>query len=479
MSTTPTSEMLHKSARQGWMWGAIEQFAYRGLSMIVSLVLARMLAPESFGLIASVSIFLTTAQQLIDGGIASSIVQKKEILEEDYVAFFWCNAMASLLTCGPLILFAGAISRFYGNPQLRAVMMVMAAVIFLMNAGRVQELRLVRELRFKTISLVTIASIVAGSITGLILAFAGTGVWAILGQQLVISSVRAAGFLKTVKWRPRGLPSWRAVKDIYVFGLPICLSQTIRDTSEQLINVLTARYIGLAPLGYYDRGKFIPGNLSSFINSIFVRTNLTVLSKVQHDEPKFREAYLKLIRTMASLCIFIMTGLAVCAPEIIEVVLGAKWLPSTWFLRANCVMISLYLLFITNLEVLKAKGAVSVLFWQNILYAGLQAAGVGMGLRWGLPGMVLGGIAACFFSCITLGLAVGRISHITIGDQARAFIRPAIWSLLTAGVLWVIRQSDQSVWIRFLLCGAAGASGLYLLWQTRQLGVRSREQTLA
>ena len=92
-------EMLHKSARRGWLWGAVEQFAQRGMAMLVSLVLARMLAPESFGLIASVSIFITTAQQLIDGGIGSRIVQKKEVLEEDYIAFFWCNAAVSLLSC--------------------------------------------------------------------------------------------------------------------------------------------------------------------------------------------------------------------------------------------------------------------------------------------------------------------------------------------------------------------------------------------
>ena len=238
--------------------------------MLVSLVLARLLAPESFGLLASVAVFFTTALQLIDGGIGSRIVQKKEIREEDYIAFFWCNAAVSMLTCGLLMIFAGAIARFYDNPQLRSVVMAMAAVVFLMNAGRVQELRLVREIRFKIISLVTIGSVVAGSITGLILAFAGCGVWAILGQQLIIYLVRAAAFWRLIPWRPAGFPAWSAVKDLYAFGLPLMASQTIRGFSEQLINVMTARYVGIVPLGYYDRGRFIPDNVTISYSGFFL-----------------------------------------------------------------------------------------------------------------------------------------------------------------------------------------------------------------
>jgi O-antigen/teichoic acid export membrane protein len=458
MTEEASSEHLHRQARRGWLWGAVEQFAQRGLAMLVSLVLARMLAP------ASVSVFLTTAAQLIDGGIGSRIVQKKEILEEDYIAFFWCNAAVSLLTCGPLVIFAGVIARFYGNPQLRSVVMVLAAVVFLMNAGRIQELQLVRGLRFKIISLVTIGSVIAGSIAGLILAFAGCGVWAILGQQLVMSAVRAAAFWRLVPWRPAGLPSWAAVKDLYAFGMPIVISQTIRGFSEQLINMLAARYVGIAPLGYYDRGRFIPGNAASFVQSIFFRTNLTMLSKFQHDEKEFREAYLKLIGTIASVCMLMMTGMAVCAPEIIEIILGAKWLPSVWFFRAGCIMSSIYLLFLINLDILKAKGNVSALFRQNLIFAGLQAVGVGGGLFWGLRGMMAGSIAACLVSCLALILEVGGRSHISLKDQLRVFISPVIWSLPATVVLWGMKFLGMSLWVHFLLCGIVGACILMIFW---------------
>ncbi len=478
MTKEASSENLHRQARKGWVWGAVEQFAQRGLAMVVSLVLARMLAPESFGLIASVSIFLTAAQQLIDGGIGSRIVQKKEILEEDYIAFFWCNAGMSLLACGALVIFAGKIAAFYSNPQLHSVVTVMAVVVFLMNAGRVQELQLVRHLRFKTISLVTICSVVAGSIAGLAVAFSGGGVWAILGQQLVMSLVRAVVFWRLIPWRPAGFPFWASVKDLYAFGLPIVISQTIRGFSEQLINVLTARYIGIVSLGYYDRGRFIPGNATSFVQSIFFRTNLALLSRLQHDDAEFRKVYLKLMETIASACMIMMTGLAVCAPELVEVLLGAKWLPSIWFFRAGCVMSSIYLLFLINQDVLKAKGAISSLSRQNIIYAGLQVVGVCGGLFWGVCGMVTGGIAACFASCILLMMSVRRWSSIAVVDQICIFKVPVMWSLLTGGVLWGIKLAGPSVWWRFWLCGAAGAAIAYLYWVMNRAGLRGQKRVI-
>jgi len=465
MKDAATSGSLHRQAKLGWLWGALEQFAQRGLAMLVSIVLARMLAPESFGLIASVSIFLTTAQQLIDGGISSRIVQKKEIHEEDYTAFFWCNAAVSVLACSVLVICSGVIARFYGDPQLRAVVAVMALSVLFMNAGRVQELQLVRTFRFKLLSLITISSVAAGSITGLTLAFAGAGVWAILGQQLVLSLIRASALWWTVPWKPAGKPAWPIVKDLYSFGLPIVISQTIRGCSEQLVNVLTARFVGIGPLGYYDRGRFLPSNVASLIQNIFFRTNLTVLAKLQSDPPEFRLAYLKLIRAISSMCMLSMTGLIVCAPDIITIILGEKWMPSLWFFRASCVMSAVYMLFLMNLDVLKSIGSVHCLFAQNIIFTALQAVGVGCGLLWSIKGMIIGSLLACAGSCWTLGSAISHRSVIRMKDQLMVLFAPAVGSVCMATILWLVRQSSSLLWSRFILCGIAGLIVLFLYWR--------------
>jgi O-antigen/teichoic acid export membrane protein len=457
MTLEVSADTLQKHAWRGWVWNGIEQFAQRGLAMVVSLVLARMLDPESFGLIASVSIFLTMAQQLIDGGIGSRIVQKKSIMEEDYLALFWCNAAMSILTCGALIIFSSQISIFYNNFRLQPVVMAMALVIFLMNAGRVQDCQLIREMRFRTISLITIGSVVTGSIIGLIIAFLGGGVWAILGQQLTISLVRAGSFWVLVPWKPTGLPPWSAVKDLYGFGLPIMVSQTIRGLSEQLVNVLTARHVGMTALGYYDRGRFIPGQVVLFSRSIFSRTNFSVLSKLQHDDVEFRKAFIDLMGVLATVCMLSMTGLAVCASDIVEIVLGAKWIPAVWFFQTSCIFSPLYLIFLTNQEVLKAKGAVSALSRLNFIYAGLQVIFVFSGLHWGGRGMVVGSIIGCLLTYMASTIIVSRIGRIAIFSQLTIFIRPLAWSLTTGAVLWSVRQIGLGLVYRFSICAILGA----------------------
>ncbi len=430
--------------------------------MVVSLIMARMLEPEAFGRLASISVFLTVAQHLIDGGIGSRIVQKKEILEEDYNAFFWCNAIMSLSSCGLLVAFSPIIARLCGDPTLQPIIMATAVTLVLMNAGRVQDARLIRTLQFKKFSFAVIISVLAGSSAGLILAFAGAGVWAILGQQLVLSLTRALALWKMEFWRPSGMPAWRAVKDLYSFGIPLTISEMIRGMSDQLINVLGARYVGIASLGFYDRGRFIPANATLFIQYVFFRTNLPLLSKLQHRDDEFRDVYLNFLHTVIPFCVLLLAGLAACAPEIIIVGLGAKWLPSVWYFRTGCVMSGLYLVFLINQEALRAKGAVREIFRQNVVCAILLAVFVSLGLIAGLIGMLAGMITSYGLSCLLQMRALGTKSLITISSQLRVFVEPFFWAVVMALVMLWIRLGVAVLWVRVVLCGMTGVITLIL-----------------
>ena len=254
MTVETKTAMLHKGAQRGWLWGGIDQFADRGLTMVVSLVLARLLDPLAFGLIASVSIFFGIAGQLIDGGIAQRVLQKQDVREEDYCALFWCNGLVSFLCSSVLVFFSGIIARLYNNPQLQLIVVALAVNIFLMNVGRVQETRLIRDLRFRASSIIRITSVIAGCIVGLIMAFSGCGVWSILGQYFSAAIVRSVILWVVVPWHPSTWPSLAAIKDLYGYGLPVVFSDTVRTIAAQLINVLIAKRGSLESLGFFDRG---------------------------------------------------------------------------------------------------------------------------------------------------------------------------------------------------------------------------------
>ncbi len=434
--------------------------------MLVSLLLARLLAPETFGIVASVMIFLTMARNLIDGGIGSRIVQKPDVQDEDYTALFWCNAVVSLTICALLIVFSDAIAVFYGDPRLITVVRAMAVATFFMTCGRVQQCQMIREFRFRTNALISVVSVSVGSTAGVVIALMGGGVWAILGQQLVLSIVQAIILWVVLPWRPRHLPQWKYVKDLYAFGMPVMTSQTIRSGAEQALFVCTAKIVGMTSLGFLDRGCFIPANVCMFLQHMFFRTNYAILSRVQSEPHAFRAAYIRLMGMMVALLLSGMGALFICAPDVIEVLIGAKWLPSTRLFQAGCVMSSLNLLFYVHIDVLKAIGQVGKVFRQNAIYAILEVAGVLIGLAWSMPGMVLGVIIARLISGILLAYTVSHNSSITISVQLRVFAWPIVWAIITMLLVGSLRCLDIVLWARFILCALSGVvmvGGCWLL----------------
>lgn len=451
-------------AYSGWFWCGVEQFSQQGLRMVVSLLLARLLPPETFGIVASVMIFLTMAQNLIDGGIGSRIIQKNNIHDDDYTALFWCNGVVSVICCGSLVLSSGVISSFYGNSELKKVVVVMSIVTFFMTSGKVQQCQLIRELRFKTNALISAGSVMAGSITGIVLALFGGGVWAILGQQLVSSIVQALTLWILLPWRPGKVPRWENIKDLYSFGIPVMTSQTIRSGAEQVINVFTAKFVSLTQLGFLDRGCFIPNNVCVFLQNIFFRTNFTIISRLQKDPVLLRETYMNHMTVFISLLLVGMSALAVSAPVVIEVLIGANWLPATFLFQAGCVMSALQLLFQVHVVVLKAIGRVNRVFHQNLVCAILQVTGVVIGLYWSLTGMVFGVVVARILSWFFSVIALSRSSSIKLRDELYIILRPLPWMLGTILLLGYVRRLGLPLLARFLLCGLSGLVMLVLCW---------------
>jgi teichuronic acid exporter len=456
---------LREKARLGWIWGGLDQFVQRGLGMVVSLLLARLLEPAAFGLIASVSIFIAIIQQLIDGGLSQRVLQKPIVRNADYVAFFWCNIVVTLTSCALLMTGAGHIAQFFGNPELREIVIALSLIVLVFNGARVHGVILTRDMRFRAISAVTMVSVVAGCVVGLGMAVAGYGVWALVGQQMAAALTRTAGFWILAPWRPRSLPAWVDIKDLYAYGVPVMMSEVARTFSDQLINVLIAKRISPVQLGYFDRGRIIPSNIALSLANVFARTNFPVLSRLQHDDDQFRSTYLNLLSVSSAAYLMLMAGLAVSAADLILIVLGEKWSPSTWYLRANCMAFALYMVFLSNGQVLRAKGSTRLYFRCNIMLAAFQVVGIVAGIPWGAKGMVFGDMAARGLAGLPMMLAVKSVSGISIRMQLGAMARPLLGSLAVIGVLLSLQLAVPSLYPRFFLSGIAGAALLSLYWR--------------
>ena len=444
-------------------WTGIEQFGGRLVTLAVGMVLARLLEPAAFGLIASVSVFMTVFQQLVDGGISQRVIQKTNVGDEEYSALFWGGLFVCLLVVLILVVCSDLIAQFFGQPELSLLVKAMAGVMLLMNMGRVQLTVLNRELRFKELAIIRMVAVCGGAVGGIWLALVGGGVWALVLQQAMTAVLMAVIAWTRVPWRPRKFVTLSAIKDLYGYGLPILISQSIRSLANQLPNVVIARTHSPQALGYYDRGRLIPHNMTTAISSVFSRINFPALSRLQEDPALMRRQFFRISGIALGITTLTMVALGVYAEEAVTILLGEKWRPGIWYAQAACVLAVIHVFYLLNADLLRALGKTQTFFKINMLCAGLQItlilSAIPLGIRW----VIIADIVARFIALFFLIGSVGRISEVQPMEQLKKFGTAALWGLFLMVILFGARWLAPGIVTR-LFFGFVVVLGFGCLW---------------
>ena len=445
---------FQKKAKIGWIWGSYGQVIQKVLIMLVSIIMARILEPSDFGLIASVSILIIVAQQVIDSGISDRIIQKKTITETDYSTFFFCNLFISIFILILFIFIAKPISNFYENNLINNVVICFGVIIFFMNAGRIQWVILNRNLKFKTCIIIRTLSVIFGCFFGLTMALNDFGFWALVGQQMSAAITLTLMYWIVLPWLPKEKPSWAAVKDIYSFGTPIIISESIRSSIDQFINIIIAKNFSQSNLGYYDRGKFIPENIHNSIKMIFGQTNFAVLSHLKSNNNNLSTTFLDFLKIRSVIIIILLGSIFICANDIVLILLGQKWMASVWFLKTLCLSFAFLSFFISNQELLKALGKIRLLFKLNILSALIQIIMVLLGfIYWEIKGIIIGDIiskALCLYFAIYF---ISRDGIVSFSDQTKTIFKSFFICIIPLISLFLVQFFvSNNLIIRVILC---------------------------
>ena len=398
-------ENLLKSARSGWSWGIYEQFIQRLFSLCVGFILARLVDPEAFGLVALVSIFFAMAGGIIDGGIGLSLLQKKTVDESDYTALFFSTLSLTLFFTISFFCSASYLADFFQQPRLVGLVQGFAVVLFFTNCGRAQETRLRRELRFRESSLIAIAGVMLGAIAGIAMALRGAWAWSIIGQQGVQALVRATALWIIYPWRPKHFPCLYKIKEIYSFGLPFFTSSFVLGLVDSLPGFVAGKQGALQELGFYDRGASVPRTFGGAISQIFVRTNFPILSKSHHDPSRGPSLVLTFLRQQSLLTASLLSLVFLNAEIVVKLLLGNHWSESVWYLKAGCLSVFLFSLINFSMIYLLSKSWHRFVFGINLFTALAQCVLVLFFVSGGLHFMVIGdilgkclGVVASFFS---------------------------------------------------------------------------------
>lgn len=348
---------LKSSVITSLVWKFLERIGTQGVQFLVAIVLARLLDPADFGLIALVTVFVAIANVFVQSGLNTALIQKKNADDLDFSTVFYTSLCVAMFLYGVLFVCAPLIADFYnGQTKLIPVVRVLGLMLLLGAVSSVQEAYVARNMMFKKLFYRSVGAIIPSGIFGIILAYLGFGIWALVGQQLMNSGLMCIIMWFTVKWRPQLAFSFARFKGLFSFGWKLLCSALLDTVYRNIRDLVIGKLFTPADLGFYNRGdqfpKIIIGNINASIQSVL----LPSLSTVQDDKPRLKSLARRSIKTSAFLILPMMADLAAVAKPLTLVLLGEKWLPAVPFIQICCFSYAFWPIHTTNLSAINAMG---------------------------------------------------------------------------------------------------------------------------
>lgn len=378
---------LKKKTIWGLFWAFLSQFGKLISQFIIISILAHLLSPENFGLIAMATVFTEFALIFVDMGIGSALIQKQDAKEEHYCAAFWFNILVGLILMLLMMLSSPLIAKFYKQPQLQPILMALSLNFVLSSFNVVQQSLLMKEMEFKKLAIRDIGAAILSGGLGIYLAFNGFGVWSLVVQLLSATFLNSILLWGLSSWRPRLLFSLSSIKDIASFGGNLTGFTVINYFSRNIDKLLIGKFLGSSPLGLYSLAYRLMLYPLQNISWVVARVSFPVFSKVQNELDKVRNFYLRQIKAISLITFPLMGCLFVLAPEFVIVVLGTKWNPIITPLRIFCLCGMSQSIGTTVGPIYMSQGRADILFKLQFFGTGLTVVAILVGFKWGIIGV--------------------------------------------------------------------------------------------
>lgn len=339
-----------------FLWRFAERSGAQIVSFIVSIVLARILAPENYGTIALVTVFTTILQVFVDSGLGTALIQKKDADDLDFSSVFHFNFVVCLILYTGMFIVAPYIATFYDDITLTLVIRVLSLTIVISGVKGIQQAYVSRNMLFKRFFFSTIGGTIFSAFLGIGTALAGFGVWALVVQQLSNTMIDTLILWLTVKWRPTKKFSWNRLKILLAFGWKLLVSALIDTGYNNFRNLIIGKMYSSADLAFYNQGDKFPKVVVTNINTSIDSVLLPTMSNAQDDRERVKQMTRRAIKTSTYVMAPLMMGLAFCAEPIVRIILTDKWLPCVPFLRIFCITYMFWPVHTANLNAINAMG---------------------------------------------------------------------------------------------------------------------------
>lgn len=457
-----------KTAR-GVGWSFIDNMANSGITFLVGLVLARLLTPEEYGIMAMIAIFIAISDSIIDSGFSNALIRKVSIERIDYNTVFYFNLVVSVLLYSLLFLVSPSISIFFKEPVLVDVMRVIGIVVVVNAMAIIPRTIFIRNVNFKAQTKVSLIASISSGVVGIGMALSGMGVWSLVGQQLSRQLLNTIFLWIYCKWRPVFEFSNKSFKEMFGFGFKLLMSGLLDTIYRDIYYLVIGRFFSSAILGQYTRAKQFNTIFSINLTTVVQRVSYPVLSSIQNDPQRLREAYRKVIKSTMLITFACMLGLAAVAKPLIIILIGDKWLPAVDYLQIICFAGMLYPLHAINLNILKVKGRSDLFLKLEVIKKILAIGPIVLGVFWGIECMLWGSVFNSFVAYFLNSYYSAELVSYPTMQQIKDILPTFLISTVVAVTMWGVSFLELSFYLLLPLQLLLGISLACLIYEKTAL----------
>lgn len=453
----------------GVIWSLIDNVSSSGVIFFVGIILARLLTPEEYGVMAMVSIFIAISNSIIDSGFSSALIRKVKVKPIEYNTVFYFNLLISLLLYICLFFISPFIALFFREPILCEVMRVIGLILIINALSIIPYTIFVREINFKTQTIISLIASVGSGVIGVWMAFSGQGVWSLVGQQLGRQCLNTLFLWFFCHWKPTVSFSMTAFKEMFGFGSKLLLSGLLDTIYKDIYYIVIGRCFSSSILGQYTRAKQFSMVFSTNLTTVVQRVSFPVLSSIQDDSIRLREAYRKVIKSTMLVSFACMLGLAAIAKPLLILLISDKWLPAVYFLQIVCFSNMLYPLHAINLNILKVKGRSDVFLKLEVIKKVLAIFPILVGVYLGIEMMLWGSVIISVTSYFLNAYYSASLINYSVYEQLKDIFPSFIVSLGVGFLMWSISLLSISYYLMLIIQLSTGFILAYLIYNWLRL----------
>lgn len=410
---------LKEQAINGVLWNSAGTLSSLAIEFVVGIILARLLTPAEFGLVGTIMIVIALSQVFINSGFSQAIVRKQDCTQKDYSTVFFFNLVIGVFLFLALFATAGLISKFFNNPELKALIQVLGIGLIISSLTLIHQAKLIKRLDFKLQTKIAVLASTVSGVIAITMALRGLGVWSLIAKMLINQGITSGLLWYYNRWQPDFIFNIASFKELFGFGSKLLLSGLIGTFFNNIYYAVIGKYFSAQDLGFYTRAELFKNLTSQNIEKIISAVGYPTLAKVQDDPMQLNLAFRQILITTFYIIATMMFGMAAVADSMVITLIGEQWRQSIPYLQMLCFVGILYPLNSININLLNVMGRSDLYLKLQIISQLLTIPIIILGVIYGIKIMILGMCFNSLFAFFYFGKVASRFSGYSVGNQTK------------------------------------------------------------